>query len=147
MKVLLTADVKGQGKKGDIVDVSDGYARNFLIRGNLAVPATTDIVNTARLKDEADAHRRKVEKEEAQALAKKLREFTLEMKVKVSETGKVFGSVTNAQIADELQKQGFSIDKKKIIITDPIKNTGNYVVDIKVYPEISAKMKVVIKGM
>ncbi len=106
MKVLLLQDVKAQGKKGDIIEVSDGYARNFLIKNNLATPATSDIINTAKLRNEAEEHRRKVEREEALALAAKFGTLTVAVKTKVSETGKVFGSVTNAQIADELARLG-----------------------------------------
>lgn len=142
MKVILTKDVKGQGKKGDVINVSDGYAKNFLLRNGLATEATATNLNSLKLSKEADEHRRAVEKAEAVALAEKLGSMNLVIPLKVSETGKIFGALTAQMICDELSKQGVNIDKRKIVLNEPIKTVGAFRVTVKPYAEVSATLNV-----
>ena len=146
MKVVFLEDVKGQGKKGDIVDVSDGYARNFLIKKNLAKEANSSAINEAKQKREAEERRKAAEKAEAQNLAKNLFGKEISLFVKCGDNGKIFGSVTSKEISEELLKSGFDIDKKKIVLKENIKNEGLYEVEIKIYPEISAKIKLLVQA-
>lgn len=146
MKVILLQDVKGKGKKGQMLEVSDGYARNFMLPRKLAVEATTDAINTMRMNDKAIQERIAREKAEAMALAQKLREMTLVVTARGGGTGRLFGSVTNQEIADALKaKTGVTIDKRKIVISDPIKNVGTYTVTCKLGYEISAPLSVKIE--
>lgn len=147
MKVILLADVKGQGKKGDVKEVSDGYARNFLFTKKLAVPATNENLNAIEGKKEAAAFHKGKEIEEATALKEKLSGLSVKLKAKAGEGGRLFGSVTNKDIAEALKMQHhIVIDKKKFSIPDGgIKNIGTTEIDVKVYPEISGKLKVVIE--
>ena len=145
MKVVLTADVKGQGKKNDIVNVSDGYARNYLIKNGLAVEATANMVNSIGIA--ADEHRKAVERAEAQELAKRISGMTVTVKIKVGETGKLFGSLNTQAVSDALEKEGIDIDKKKIVLPDVIKSVGVYDVTVKPYAEISAKIKVKVEAL
>lgn len=147
MKVVLLSDVKSQGKKGEIINVSDGYARNFLFKNNLAVEATANMVNSITLAKKAEEHRHQVEKEEAMALAKKLDAIVVTVKIKVGESGKLFGALNSASIAEALEGQGISIDKKKIVVETPIKNLGSYVVVVKPYAEVTAKLKVNVEKL
>lgn len=147
MKVILKADVKGQGKKGEIINVSDGYARNFLLKNNLAEEATAATLNSARISAEAAEHRRAVEKAAAQELKKKLEAESVTVKIKVGETGKLFGALNNQQIADALAVKGIEVDKKKIVIPAPIKSLGKYVVTVKCYAEIAAKLTVTVEAL
>ena len=146
MKVVLLQDVKGHGKKGDIVEVSDGYARNFLIKKNLAKEANSSAVNEARQKREAEERKKAAEKAEAENLAKNLYGKEINLFVKCGDNGKIFGSVTSKEISEELLKSGFDIDKKKIVLKENIKNEGLYEVEIKIYPEISAKIKLLVQA-
>ena len=146
MKVILLQDVKGKGKKGQMLEVSDGYARNFMLPRKLAVEATTDAINTMRMNDKATQERIAREKAEAMALAQKLREVTLVVTAKGGGAGRLFGSVTNQEIADALKsKTGVTIDKRKIVIADPIKNVGTYTVTCKLGYEITAPLTVKIE--
>lgn len=147
MKVILMADVKGQGKKGDIKEVSDGYARNFLFPKKLAVEATNANVNAVEGKKEAAAYHKGKEIEEATALKEKLSSLTVKLKAKAGEGGRLFGSVTSKDVAQELKMQHhIVIDKKKFVLPDGgLKNIGTTEVDVKVYPEIVGKLKVVIE--
>jgi large subunit ribosomal protein L9 len=146
MKVILLQDVKGKGKKGQMLEVSDGYARNFMLPRKLAVEATTDAINTMRMNDKATQERIAREKAEAMALAQKLREMTLVVTAKGGGAGRLFGSVTNQEIADALKsKTGVTIDKRKIVIADPIKNVGTYTVTCKLGYEITAPLTVKIE--
>ena len=146
MKVILLQDVKGKGKKGQMLEVSDGYARNFMLPRKLAVEATTDAINTMRMNDKATQERIAREKAEAMALAQKLREMTLVVTAKGGGAGRLFGSVTNQEIADALKtKAGVTIDKRKIVISDPIKNVGTYTVTCKLGYEITAPLTVKIE--
>ena len=145
MKVILTQDVKGKGKKGQMIEVSDGYARNFMLPKKLAIEATADAINTMKMNDKATQERIAREKAEALAISKKLREMTLTVTAKGGGAGRLFGSVTNQEIADALAKQGIKLDKRKIVISDPIKNVGTYTVNCKLGYEISAPLTVKIE--
>ncbi|MBQ7858202.1 MAG: 50S ribosomal protein L9 [Oscillospiraceae bacterium] len=146
MKVILLQDVKGKGKKGQMIEVSDGYARNFMLPRKLAVEATTDAINTMRMNDKATQERIAREKAEAMALSTKLREMTLVVTAKGGGSGRLFGSVTNQEIADALKaKAGITIDKRKIVIADPIKTVGTYTVTCKLGYEITAPLTVKIE--
>ena len=147
MKVVLLQDVKGQGKKNDVINVSDGYARNFLIKNKLAVEATVTMVNSLNISKAADEHRKAVEKAEAVALAKKLEGTTVVVKIKVGETGKLFGSLNTQNVADALASQGFNVDRKKIVIDGVIKSVGSYTVVVKPYAEVSAKITVRVEAL
>ena len=146
MKVILLQDVKGKGKKGQLIEASDGYARNFLLPKKLAIEATADAINTKKMNDKATAERIAKEKAEALALSNKLREMTVVVTAKGGGNGKLFGSVTNQEIADALKaKAGVTMDKRKIVISDPIKNVGTYTVTCKLGYEITAPLSVKIE--
>ena len=146
MKVILLQDVKGKGKKGQMIEVSDGYARNFMLPKKLAMEATPDAINTMRMNDKAAAEKAAREKAEAMAIAKELRAMTLVVTAKGGGAGRLFGSVTNQEIADALKaKAGIALDKRKIVISDPIKNVGTYTVNCKLGYEISAPLTVKIE--
>ncbi len=145
MKVILLQDVKGKGKKGQMLEISDGYARNFLLPRKLAVEATPDAINTMRMNDKATAERIAREKAEALEISKKLRAMTLTVTAKGGGAGRLFGSVTNQEIADALAKNGVTLDKRKIVISDPIKAVGTYTVTCKLGYEISAPLTVKIE--
>ena len=145
MKVILLQDVKGKGKKGQMIEVSDGYARNYMLPRKIAVEATPDAVNTMRMNDKATAERIAREKAEAMAVSKQLREMTVTVTGKGGGAGRLFGSITNQEIADALEKQaGIKLDKRKIVIAEPIKNVGTYTVTCKLGYEISAPLTVKI---
>ena len=145
MKVILLQDVKGKGKKGQMIEVSDGYARKFMLPKKMAIEATADAINTMKMNDKATQERIAREKAEALAISKKLREMTLTVTAKGGGAGRLFGSVTNQEIADALAKQGIKLDKRKIVISDPIKNVGTYTVNCKLGYEISAPLTVKIE--
>ena len=145
MKVILLQDVKGKGKKGQMLEVSDGYARNFMLPRKLAIEATTDAINTMRMTDKANQERIAREKAEALAIAKQLRELTLVVTAKGGGAGRLFGSVTNAEIADALAKQGVKLDKRKIVLNETIKNVGTYTATCKLGYEITAPLSVKIE--
>ena len=146
MKVILTQDVKGKGKKGQMIEVSDGYARNFMLPRKIAIEATADAVNTMKMNDKATQERIAREKAEALETSKKLREMTLTVKAKGGGAGRLFGSVTNQEIADALAKNaGIKLDKRKIVISDPIKSVGTYTVQCKLGYEITAPLTVKIE--
>lgn len=148
MKVILLQDVKGKGKKGQLLEVSDGYARNFMLPRKLAVEATADAVNTMRMNDKATQERIAREKAEAMALSQKLRELTLVVKAKGGGSGRLFGSVTNQEIADSLAKTaGIQLDKRKLLISDVIKTVGTYTVTCKLGYEITAPLTVKIEEL
>ena len=146
MKVILLQDVKSKGKKGQMIEVSDGYARNFMLPKKLAIEATADAINTMRMNDKATQERVAKEKAEALALSKQLREMTLVVTAKGGGAGRLFGSVTNQEIADALKaKAGITLDKRKIVISNPIKSVGTYTVTCKLGYEISAPLTVKIE--
>ena len=142
MKVILLEDVRGTGKAGDVANVSDGYARNMLIPRGLAVEATAQNIKQLEKKKEAMAKKFAEDKAAALELKKKLEEVTVEVRNKAGKDGKVFGSVTSKDIADALNQMGFDIDKKKIQLDSPIKATGMTDVNVKLFTEISGKVKV-----
>ena len=146
MKVILLQDVKGKGKKGQMIEVSDGYARNFMLPRKVAIEATADAVNTMRMNDKATAERIAREKAEALDTSKKLRELTVVVKAKGGGAGRLFGSITNQEIADALKASaGIALDKRKIVIADPIKTVGTYTVTCKLGYEITAPLTVKIE--
>ena len=146
MKVILLQDVKGKGKKGQLLEVSDGYARNFMLPRKIAIEATADAVNTMRMNDKATQERIAREKAEAMETAKKLRELTVTVTAKGGGNGRLFGSITNAEIADALEKKaGIKLDKRKIVLNETIKNVGTYTVTCKLGYEISAPLTVRIE--
>ncbi|AWI07468.1 50S ribosomal protein L9 [Clostridium drakei] len=144
MKVILLKDVKSVGKKGDIINASDGYARNYLLPKGLAQEATGTNVHILNNKKEAERRQKLAEIEAAQKTAEGLKGKEINLSVKTGENGKLFGSITGKDIADELNKKyNLKVDKKKIIV-DNIKQVGTYDVEVKLYPEISTKIKVII---
>ena len=146
MKVILLQDVKGKGKKGQMIEVSDGYARNFMLPKKMAIEATADAINTMRMNDKATQERIAKEKAEALALSKQLRELTLVVTAKGGGAGRLFGSVTNQEIADALKaKTGITLDKRKIVISDTIKSVGTYTVTCKLGYDITAPLTVKIE--
>ena len=145
MKVILLQDVKGKGKKGQMLEVSDGYARNFMLPRKIAVEATADAVNTMRMNDKATQERIAREKAEAMETSKKLREMTVTVTAKGGGAGRLFGSVTNQEIADALSKTGIKLDKRKIVLNETIKNVGTYTVTCKLGYEITAPLTVKIE--
>ncbi|NLD20644.1 MAG: 50S ribosomal protein L9 [Clostridiales bacterium] len=147
MQVILKKDIKGTGKEGDIVKVSDGYARNKLIPGGLAVEATNQNKKAIEREKAANAAKIAEEKAAAEDLRKKLIAKPITVKTKVGEAGKIFGSVTSMNIADAIKEQlGESVDKKKIILDKPIKEVGLHTVEVKLYTEVNAKIEVKIEG-
>ena len=146
MKVILLQYVRGKGKKGQMLEVSDGYARNYMLPRKIAIEATADAVNTMRMNDKATQERIAKEKAEAMEVSKKLREMTIVVNAKGGGNGRLFGSVTNQEIADALKaKTGIALDKRKIVITDAIKNVGTYTVTCKLGYEITAPLTVKIE--
>ena len=146
MKVILLQDVKGKGKKGQMLEISDGYARNYLLPRKLAVEATADAMNTKKMNDKAAAEKAAKERAEALDISHKLREITLVVTAKGGGAGRLFGSVTNQEISDALkEKFGISLDKRKIAINDPIKSVGTYTVQCKLGYEIIAPLTVKIE--
>ena len=148
MKVILLTDVKGKGKKGQMIEVSDGYARNYMLPRKLAIEATTDAVNTMRMNDKATAERQAKERAEAVAISKQLRELTLVVKAKGGGAGRLFGAVTTNEIADALKKNAnITIDKRKLVLEENIKNVGTYTVKAKLGYEIVGQFSVKIEEL
>ena len=146
MKVILLQDVKGKGKKGQMLEISDGYARNFLLPKKLAMEATPDAINTMRMNDKAAAEKAAKERAEALETSRKLREMTVTVTAKGGGAGKLFGSVTSQEIADALKAaSGITLDKRKIVVSDPIKSVGTYTVQCKLGYEITAPLTVKIE--
>ena len=145
MKVILLQDVKGKGKKGQMIEVSDGYARNFMLPKKLAIEATADAVTTMRMNDKAAAEKAARERAEALEISRKRRDMTVTVTAKGGGAGRLFGSVTNQEIADALAKaSGIKLDKRKIVLSDPIKSVGTYTVQCKLGYEITAPLTVKI---
>ena len=146
MKVILLQDVKGKGKKGQMLEVSDGYARNYMLPRKIAIEATVDAMNTKKMNDKAEAERIAREKADAMEISKQLRAMVLTVTAKGGGAGRLFGSVTNQEIADALKaKSGITLDKRKIVISDPIKAVGTYTVNCKLGYEITAPLTVKIE--
>jgi large subunit ribosomal protein L9 len=142
MKVIFLQDVKGKGKKGEVKNVSEGYARNFLFPKNLASEATPGAMATLQGKQKSEEKKQQAQLEEAEALKAKLASITITIKTKTGEGGRVFGSVTSKQIADGLKEQGIKIDKRKIELADPIKSLGYTNVPIKIHSQVTGTVKV-----
>lgn len=143
MKVILKQDVKGLGKKESMVEVSDGYARNYLLPRGIAVEANPVNINIMNAKKEAERTKKERELSQAKALAEKIKSITVVIKGKAGENGKLFGSITNKDISERLKKDfNLDIDKKKIYLADAIKSIGTTQVEVKLYPEVSAKLTV-----
>lgn len=140
MKVVLIKDVKGTGKSGDIVNVADGYGKNFLLKNNFAKLATTVAVNENQQQKNADAYHKEQERLKAVEFAKKINETQICLAVKCGENGKTFGAITTKEIAEELAKKGIEVDKKKVFLKEQIKSIGNYIIEIKLYPTVVAKL-------
>ena len=146
MKVILTQDIRGKGKRGQMIEVSDGYARNYLLPKKLAQEANADNVNTMKMNDKATAERQAKERAEAMDISKKMKDFTVTVTAKGGGAGRLFGSVTNTEIAEALeQQQKVKLDKRKIVLDEPIKQTGLYTVKCKLGYEINADLKVEVK--
>ena len=143
MKVILTQDVKAQGKKGDIINVSDGYARNFLLPKGLAVEADAKALNDQKNKDAAKQHKIDVDIAEAKEIAAKLEKINVVIKATSGSDSRLYGAVTVKEIADSLSEQfGITVDKRKIALDKPIKNYGEYTLDVKLYTKVTGKLKV-----
>ncbi len=148
MKVILKEDIKGVGKKDQIVNANDGYARNYLFPKNLAVLADKGNLTNLQSKKTSEEHRKELEREAAKETAKKIEEILLKLPVKSGENGKVFGSITAKEIAENLEKQyKIKVDKKKINLQEPIKNLGTFNIEIKLYDGVNAKLKVNVISM
>ncbi len=146
MQVILLQDVKGQGKKGEVVDVNEGYARNFLIKKGYAEVATANKLNEIKQKKASEQYRKAEELKAMQAMAKELNGKSFTVKIKAGQGGKVFGSVTAANIAEALSAGGYDVDKKKVILTQPIKMIGAYDVELKLYEGVSCKINVQVEA-
>ena len=140
MKEILKQDEKGTGKKGDILDVSDGFAKNFLLKKGLAEQASSVAVNSLKIQKEAEARRRAEEIAAIRELAKKMDKAQVQVAIKCGENGKVFGSVTSKEIAARLAELGYDVDKKKILLKDPIKTVGDYAVEVRLMESVTAKI-------
>ena len=145
MKVILTQDVKGQGKKDQLIEVSDGYARNFLLPRKLAIPADNQSMTELKNKEAARQHKIDTERAAAQETAKKLTTIVVKIKVGSSADGRLYGSVTTKEISERLEKDfGITVDKRKITLNDPIKAYGTYALDVRLYTDVSGKINVVV---
>jgi large subunit ribosomal protein L9 len=142
MKIILLKDVKGTGKAGEIKEVADGYARNCLIKKGLAEEATSVKINSLNIKKDAQDFHKQEEIKALREQAKKLNGEKVTVKIKCGESGKIFGSITSKEIAESLSEKGFSVDKKKILLKEGIKNLGEYKVDVKFLPDVFAKITV-----
>lgn len=148
MQVILTKDVKGQGKKGQMINVSDGYARNYLLPRGLAEVASKANINVMKGKQESLEYKKKKELEEANAIADKMKEIKVVLKAKAGDNGKLFGSVTSKDVAEALTMQHhIKLDKKKFVMPDGIKALGTTVVDVKIYTGVTGKLSVVVEQM
>ncbi len=146
MKIILLQDVKGQGKKGEVIDVNEGYARNFLIKKGLAEAATASKLNDINMKKSASEFHRAEEIKATQAMAKEINGKTFTVNIKAGQNGKVFGSVTGADVSDALKAAGYEVDKRKVVLTSPIKTLGQYDIELKLMEGISAKIKIDVQG-
>ena len=147
MKVILKADIKGVGKKDEVINASDGYARNYLLPRNLAVEANSENMSKLKAKQESNAFKKSKEKEAAMELAQKLERILLKVQVRTGENGKIFGGVSSKEIAENLNKDyKYVVDKKKIDLKEPIKELGTRTVDIKLYEGVIAHLKVDVIG-
>ena len=147
MKVILKADIKGVGKKNEVINASDGYARNFLFPKNLAVEANAENMSKLQAQKDTNKIRKKKEKEEAKKVAEKLTKIMVRIEIKAGENGKIFGGVSAKDISENLEKQhNIKIDKKKIDLKETIKTLGMFSVDVKLYEGVLGKIKVDVRG-
>ena len=147
MKVILTADVKGQGKKDQVVNVSDGYARNFLFPKKLAVPADAAALNDVKNKEASKQHKLDVEKKNAEEIAKKLESITVKFIYAAGPDKRLYGSVTSKEIAEELKKtHGIEVDKRKITLAVPIKSFGTFAADVRLFNDVNGKIHIEVVG-
>lgn len=146
MKIILTADVKSIGKKGEIIEAKEGYARNFLIKKGLGVEATAKAMNDLKLKNAKDEREAAENLAQAKALAEKIGAATVKATLKVGEGGRTFGSVSSKEISEAASKLGLDIDKKKIVMKDAIKELGTHNVQVKLHPQVTAELKVVVEA-
>lgn len=145
MKVILQQEVKKVGKKGEIIEVSEGYARNFLLPKGLAMEATSANLNMVKQQKESDAYKQQKALEEAKALGEKIKDITVTIKAKIGEGGRMFGSVTGKDVADALDKQHrMTLDKRKIELKDAIKSLGEYTVPVKIHVDVTVDLKVIV---
>ncbi|BAB07749.1 50S ribosomal protein L9 [Halalkalibacterium halodurans] len=142
MKVIFQQDVKGKGKKGEVKNVSEGYARNYLIPNGLAVEATSANMKNLNAKKKSEEKKKEEELQEAKAYQTELEALTLELKAKSGEGGRLFGAISTKQIAEALSREGKKVDKRKILLNDPIRSLGYTNVPIKIHPEVTATVKV-----
>lgn len=148
MKVILNQDIKGQGKKGQMVEVSDGYARNYLLPKKLAKEATKENINVMQGQKESEEFRKKKELEEAQEIAKRMETLTVKLSAKAGENGKLFGSITSKDVAEALTMQHhIKLDKKKFVLPDGIKTLGTTEVDVKIHTGVTGKLKVQVENL
>ena len=147
MKLILLQDVKNVGKANDVVDVSDGYGRNFLLKNKLAKETSAANMNEVKLKKGAEAEHARRALEEAKATKEKLDDKKFTLKMKCGEGGKLYGAVTDKDISDELKKNGFDISKKQVVIKDPIKNVGTFGVRIKLHPKVSSEIAIEVEAL
>lgn len=148
MQIILLQDVKALGKKGELVNVSDGYARNFILPKKVGLEANAKNLNDLKLQKAAEEKKLKEILEEAKVLAKDLESKTLELKIKTGEGGRTFGSISSKEIAQELKTQySLDIDKKKLQINDPIKTIGTHTVPVKLHPQVTAELKVKVSEL
>lgn len=146
MKIILKKDVKALGKQGEVKEVADGYARNFLIKNGLAEIANTTNVNAAVIHQKAVEHHKAEEIAAAKELAQKIEQTTTKVTVKVGSNGKLFGAINTQNIAEALSKQGIEIEKQKIVLGDPIKTIGKHTVTVKLYAGVSAKLHIMVEA-
>ena len=147
MKVILNEDVKNEGKKGEMVDVSDGYARNFILKKKLGVEATPKNMNDLKLKKQNEEKVAAENLAEAKAFAEEIKTKSIEVAIKAGQDGRTFGSVSSKEIATAAKEQlGYDLDKKKMQIKEPIKNIGTYMVPIRLHAKVTAELKVIVKG-
>jgi large subunit ribosomal protein L9 len=146
MKVILLQDVKGQGKKGDIKNVSEGYARNYLFPRNLAQEATEANLKQLQAEKEAQARKEAEELQAARALAEKMSDLKVTVHTQAGEGGRLFGAITTKHIGDALAKLGYDIDKRKIQLPDPIKSLGGHKVHVKLHPEVTVTITVFVEA-
>ena len=143
MQVILLQDIKGVGKKDEIINANDGYARNYLLPKKLGVEANKENLSKLKAKNDSKAYKKSVEKEEAQKIGEKLKGILLKIPVKSGENGKIFGSITSKEIADNLKEQyGIDVDKKKIDLKEPIKSLGSFNVNIKLFEGVLGNLKI-----
>lgn len=147
MKVVLIKDVKGTGKCGDVKEVADGYAKNFLLKNNLAKPADMSNLAENTRQKEAQAYHKEQERLRAVALGKTIENRVVTISLKVGENGKIFGSVTSKEVAEELAKANITVDKRQLILPETIKSTGEFVIVAKLHPTVNVKFTLIVKGI